>query len=967
MNSGRRLKVISTALVLVLLVAFLNVPVARSQEPAGCSWQAGKYVCESSGEHSTGYYPFVGGGSCCNCGTKHYGTLPDGFPEQDVGAVTFPLTASRANSYYTSVQNGPTALTLVFTDSFGTSYSSTATSVEVSDEALPVDVPWYITFEFDSPVRLEPGTQWELRDGDGNVYSAAWLHMSDVDGEGLPGTAETFGCSYAEKRSAWYSVIFEAGAGEAIRLVSTTPTLVTTDGPKVTADVSNIVEGMSVSLDVDVAVTATYMLTGESCYEGTKRISLQQGETKTVEFQVPTTIEEDTPIEVVWSAAYSWEGQAKSTTYSDYVLTAADPTVKDMTGHLIIVDNVSDDTISFDWDNLDPAYKDSLYTTDDGMVNLFILEYTTHNSIFDLELKDVPIVGSGLEEGYESASEWKQEHVDTNEYVEDLNDAKESFVSATSKTGQDLTDWGTETKSDLIQKKNEVQTEITSLTQQASQAVGGQKAALEQRASDLEDQLADYETQVTQITQKVQEGSSALASWAQEQVSATEAKLQPLTSRLSELDDLLANGGSQMLASIDKLKDAGDFVTGFGEVLGLTKDVGWAEAWGVLSPLYDITVPTVKAGTCWLFGQFCPKDEKEKWGLVGQAAKGVYNLAVWGATAAGYTLVAPIAFLVELNLQIIAWIPDMMEAPEDEDEVDTWEVYRNSEYIKSSSVDSRQFQAMQHDTTLFASGNTSNRLYGLVPEGASVDGGYGIPISNDTESGTMLLIPVKDETTGEVTMRAVYTQYDQDLGSSAPSFPGQWTVTYADLKYAQNDATFRLSKSDLVSSDTTDIAIRETGTNGGDLDLHVYAGDRHIGMNYETGQIENQVPGAWYSGDGDTSSATEMILLPADVKEYRIVVDARGAAHAEEQYEILTTVVRGDSMEARAVGEAEIGQGDSHDYHVSIVEDGGEISLDTDIGEGQGGGSSAWIVILVIVVLAVLGLVGWRMVRAARS
>jgi hypothetical protein len=96
------------------------------------------------------------------------------------------------------------------------------------------------------------------------------------------------------------------------------------------------------------------------------------------------------------------------------------------------------------------------------------------------------------------------------------------------------------------------------------------------------------------------------------------------------------------------------------------------------------------------------------------------------------------------------------------------------------------------------------------------------------------------------------------------------------------------------------------------------------------------------------------------------VVDARDAVHAEEQYEILTTVVRDDLVMDQALGEKEISQGDSHEYDVKIVEDGGDLNLDTDIGKEGGGGGSAWVIVLVILALgAVAGVALVRLRRRA--
>lgn len=204
------LKIVSVFFLTIFVLSPLSLLPVSADEPTGCRWDGGEWVCVSSGKRSQNYYPFAGGSSCCGCQLKHYGTLPNDFPEQDVDAVTFFLTTSRANSYYTSIAVGSTTLELVFTDPVSKeSHSSLAISKPVEDGmVLPIDVPWYMTFEFDPPVHIGPGTEWQLLDGDDNIYSAVWLHLSDVDQQGLPGTAQTYDCQYAEKRNVWYSLKF---------------------------------------------------------------------------------------------------------------------------------------------------------------------------------------------------------------------------------------------------------------------------------------------------------------------------------------------------------------------------------------------------------------------------------------------------------------------------------------------------------------------------------------------------------------------------------------------------------------------------------------------------------------------------------------------------------------------------------------------------------------------------------------
>jgi len=159
----------------------------------------------SSGRRSEGFYPVAGGTSCCGCGVRVYGQLPADFPAGPVSAVTFYLTTSREDSYYTRVKAGPSKLLLILGDR-----ESTATSVEVAGGTeTPVEASWRVTFDLAPPVQAAPGLKWELLDGDGDIYSNVWLDCSDIDKEGLPGVIEITDCQYAGTTDVWCSVQFD--------------------------------------------------------------------------------------------------------------------------------------------------------------------------------------------------------------------------------------------------------------------------------------------------------------------------------------------------------------------------------------------------------------------------------------------------------------------------------------------------------------------------------------------------------------------------------------------------------------------------------------------------------------------------------------------------------------------------------------------------------------------------------------
>jgi len=153
---------------------------------------------------------FAGGSACCGCRIEHSGQLPNNFPKRKVRSVSFYLTASRADSYYTRIKNGTTKLQFVFGNSVSTAQSKKLDAVS----EIPVRHSWIIVFKFDEPIDASPGIKWKLLDGDENIYSAVLVHASskatpEDRQNALPGQAKVLNCQYARTDKMWYSVRFE--------------------------------------------------------------------------------------------------------------------------------------------------------------------------------------------------------------------------------------------------------------------------------------------------------------------------------------------------------------------------------------------------------------------------------------------------------------------------------------------------------------------------------------------------------------------------------------------------------------------------------------------------------------------------------------------------------------------------------------------------------------------------------------
>jgi len=224
---------------------------------------------------------------------------------------------------------------------------------------------------------------------------------------------------------------------------------------------------------------------------------------------------------------------------------------------------------------------------------------------------------------------------------------------------------------------------------------------------------------------------------------------------------------------------------------------------------------------------------------------------------------------------------------------------------------------------------------------------YQIPVKMEDQTNAGIFIAlVKNTQTGEEVWRAVLIEQPQTLidpskiiPPTVQAEPFQQKDYYVSVEVQPSLADARgqytMTKNTLFNSnDNTSISIEEMyPSQGGDLDLHIYAGEGHLGMNYETGELENTIPGAWYTGDVDTSIWKEMIVLPANITDYRVVVDAEGAKHKEEQYVIEVKATRDSYINDRRADNVRIKRGKKHEFYVKVADIDGETRLETDVGK----------------------------------
>jgi len=809
-QTKKRLMVFLT--VICIISAYL--PNLKAEETSndfypGCIFENGDIICTSNGEISEGHYVFAGGSACCGCVTRHNGTLPDKFPDTSVESVIFYLTASRNNSYYTSIKSGPNDLKLILGNS-----ENVATSVELTTTSYdPVQHNWYIQFDFDPPVSVSEGTSWELVDGDENIYSAVWLHASDINQFGLPGTYENSNCQYAETRDHWYSVKFVTISEDdtddvipEISIVATNYPIINVCGGIVSVEVTS-----NSAIEVDVSANFWKDITNVFDYNDETTISFTAAETKTDSFELPFCESEGTVYRVEWFAAYLVGDVEYSISYTDYVITMVNAFDNDTEGYFLIYDSLNDTSSNFDWDNLDQEYKDNAFISEDGELRILMVNYSIHHSPLNVDIEP----GKKLSD------------IDGSK-VMDAKDYADTFISVAD-------------EADLI-------------------------------------------------------GTTA-----------------------------------ESAAKVNAL--------------------------GVVSSGVDFSYITYRAIQCRETGEECPQSDWERFDMLTTYAIASATLVGAGIVAVGIVVSTPalvtaggtiigvagtVGLAYSATKLVGGLVMDVLENVDLSTEDEPTRVIHTQNAFMQTRPDEYDFSTGFCDVAGSCSGPSVEIFYNEFHEelkdtydgeytgGGNCSGVYTIPLTDKNSGehkGNLMLVDVTGEKgtipllvdqgegfeiifSGEIPMENQDASYDVSFNPS-----GQGTMTTTNYGY---------------TGDFTTTTISQAGDS--DLDLHIYSDGKHVGMNYETGEVENEIPNAWYSGDTDTGRWVEMVLLPDTVDFYRIVVDGRGAHLSTEDYTVSTKVVKEGVVKDKATGSETINQGSQKSFDVNVVETAGGVNLDTDIG-----------------------------------
>jgi len=104
------------------------------------------------------------------------------------------------------------------------------------------------------------------------------------------------------------------------------------------------------------------------------------------------------------------------------------------------------------------------------------------------------------------------------------------------------------------------------------------------------------------------------------------------------------------------------------------------------------------------------------------------------------------------------------------------------------------------------------------------------------------------------------------------------------------------------------------------LYLHIYDNQRrHVGLNYESNKTEMGIPDSWYY---DNLNGSTVIILPADILNYKIVIDAIFSNRTSEFYDLTITNMRDEEISDETVFQSLIKKGETQELTVKISQEG---------------------------------------------
>jgi hypothetical protein len=110
------------------------------------------------------------------------------------------------------------------------------------------------------------------------------------------------------------------------------------------------------------------------------------------------------------------------------------------------------------------------------------------------------------------------------------------------------------------------------------------------------------------------------------------------------------------------------------------------------------------------------------------------------------------------------------------------------------------------------------------------------------------------------------------------------------------------------------------------LYLHIYdSHGRHIGIRHETGQIQNEIPGAKYI---ELNENITIIVLPSEILEFRCIIDASYATSLKESYNLTIFTIKDNILKSQETVSKTITKGEKQAFTTKIVAGLEKISIE---------------------------------------
>jgi len=149
----------------------------------------------------------------------------------------------------------------------------------------------------------------------------------------------------------------------------------------------------------------------------------------------------------------------------------------------------------------------------------------------------------------------------------------------------------------------------------------------------------------------------------------------------------------------------------------------------------------------------------------------------------------------------------------------------------------------------------------------------------------------------------------------------------------------------------------------GKLYLHIYDPEnRHVGINFETGNIELSIPGACYADFANMI----VVYLPQTLSGFKYVVDGRQATSDAEDYKLTIASIEGGNIVTTAIDSGTVTKGKTAEHSVDISTDRKSITIDRPSLLISLSKNIHWLAAVTVGALGVFVVMMWRRRRTPR-